>query len=186
MVPGVGTAGPIVARPFTAEPPKPLIGERTREEQADPLRVAIEEFTTAPVGNVDQIPVINTLAEYRAVKERKEPAILFDKDVYVYDDQSGDYKPLNWKVEEANDDLWSYVQYTRQLAIVQYQQRAFQQQQARMQQMYNRLGQTAYAQPYGRIPGGGAGQNVRFGTRSAPGANLRNARMPTAPTATMR
>jgi hypothetical protein len=150
------TRGPIVAQPFRAEPPKPLIGERTREEQADPLRVTIEELTGTELED-KAIPVVNSIEEYRAVREAKEPAILFDGDVYIYVDEEDVYKPLNWDVEQTNEELWAEVQYERIVRIQQYQMQ-------RIQAMTARYGgRTMMGQPAGfragayTTPGGGAG-----------------------------
>jgi len=154
---GASMRGPIVAQPFRAEPPKPLIGERTREEQADPLRVTIEEFTDAKIGDLDTIPVVNTIEEYQAVREAKEPAILFDGNVYIYVKEEDAYKPLNWDVEQTNTELWDQIQYDRVLRIQQYQAQRYQAMAARYGPRTLIGGPAAMrAGAYG-TPGGGAG-----------------------------
>jgi hypothetical protein len=144
-----------VARPFEAEPPKPLIGQRTREEEAEPLRITIEEFTGTKIENVKNIPVVNTLEEYRAVREAKEPAIQFDGKIYAYYKEEDVYKPLNWEFEDQNEAVWARVQYDRTMRIQQFQQQWAQRHAARYAAPgYNRGG---YRSPAYTTPGGGAG-----------------------------
>jgi hypothetical protein len=115
-----------VAQPFRAEPPKPLIGERTREEQADPLRITIEEFTGTVVEDLETIPVVNSIEEYRAVREAKEPAIMFDGEVYIYVEEEDVYKPLNWDVQDTNEALWAQIKWERTARIQQFQMQRYQ------------------------------------------------------------
>jgi hypothetical protein len=146
------TRGPIVARPFTLEPPRNLLGDRMKEKGVDLEYIDIEALTGMPFDR-DQAPHVNTLEEYREVLSREEPSIFFDGQLYVYDSENRAYKQRDWEVKERNEALWQEIQQERRMAH-----------QAQMQQLY-RSRQYLYGSQ--GIPQYGTGTQP-WGTSGAP------------------